>query len=107
MESSTGVEAECKRVKQAPPDETAVHQSRDSICDIWGPRTPYHGEGTWPARADHHVECDGQPDAWIQSACVLCSNGCGLDIAVKDKKIVGVRGRPDDPVNRGTRCPVQ
>ncbi|PIG87663.1 periplasmic nitrate reductase [Aspergillus arachidicola] len=33
------------------------------------------------------------PDKWVQSACVLCSNGCGLDIGVKDGRVVGVRSR--------------
>jgi anaerobic selenocysteine-containing dehydrogenase len=36
---------------------------------------------------------------------VLCSNGCGLDIGVKDGKIVGVRGRAVDRVNRGRLGP--
>ena len=44
-------------------------------------------------------------DSWVQSACVLCSNGCGLDIGVKDGRIVGVRGRADDHVNRGRLGP--
>jgi ferredoxin-nitrate reductase len=41
----------------------------------------------------------------VQSACVLCSNGCGLDIAVRDGRIVGVRGRDQDRVNRGRLGP--
>jgi len=45
------------------------------------------------------------PDGWVQSACVLCSNGCALDIAVKDGRIVGVRGREQDAVNRGRLGP--
>jgi predicted molibdopterin-dependent oxidoreductase YjgC len=32
---------------------------------------------------------------------VLCSTGCALDIGVKDGRIVGVRGRKEDRVNRG------
>ncbi|MFP5070978.1 molybdopterin oxidoreductase family protein [Pseudonocardia nantongensis] len=44
-------------------------------------------------------------DRWVRSACVLCSNGCGLDIAVADDEIVGVRGRADDRVNRGRLGP--
>jgi anaerobic selenocysteine-containing dehydrogenase len=40
-------------------------------------------------------------DAWVPSACLLCSNGCGLDIAVKDGRMVGVRGRAADRVNHG------
>lgn len=44
-------------------------------------------------------------DRWVQSACVLCSNGCGCDIAVKHGEIVGVRGRASDLVNRGRLGP--
>lgn len=78
-----------------------MEQSRDSIKDIWGKRTPYKGK--WPVRADQQtIE---EPDHWVQSACVLCSNGCGMDIGVKDGKIVGVRGRVVDAVNYGRLGP--
>jgi anaerobic selenocysteine-containing dehydrogenase len=36
---------------------------------------------------------------------VLCSNGCGLDIAVRGDQIVGVRGRADDRTNHGRLGP--
>lgn len=52
-------------------------------------------------RQDVNLQCDGEPDAWVHSACILCSNGCGLDIAVKDGRIVGVRGDVNHPVNFG------
>ena len=44
---------------------------------------------------------DREPDRWVASACLLYSNGCGLDIAVRDERIVGMRGRKDHPVNFG------
>jgi ferredoxin-nitrate reductase len=75
--------------------------SRDSITDIWGGRTPYFEH--WPERVDHRL--DEEPERWVPSACVLCSNGCALDIGVKDNKIVGVRGRAVDRVNRGRLGP--
>ena len=75
--------------------------TRDSISDIWGERTPY--TGTWPVRVDQHtIE---EPEHWVQSACVLCSNGCGMDIGVKNGQIVGVRGRGADRVNLGRLGP--
>src|SRR5437660_764407 len=77
--------------------------TRDSITDVWGERTPYHGEGQWRARVDERVT--EPPDRWVQSCCVLCTNGCGLDIAVKNGRIVGVRGRADDRVSRGRLGP--
>lgn len=80
----------------------------DRIADLWGPRTP-HARGTvWPARVDLHL-VDGlteeEVDRWVPSACLLCSNGCGCDIAVKDGRMVGVRGRATDVVNHGRLGP--
>jgi anaerobic selenocysteine-containing dehydrogenase len=44
-------------------------------------------------------------DHWAQSAAIMHSNGDGLDIAVKDGRIVGVRGRAQDRVNHGRGDP--
>ncbi|KAE8137849.1 hypothetical protein BDV38DRAFT_271133 [Aspergillus pseudotamarii] len=63
----------------------STYESRDSIQDAYGGRTPYKHE--WPTRLDMRVL--DTPDKWVQSACVLCSNGCGLDIGVKDGRVVG------------------
>ncbi|MDB5380791.1 MAG: narB 1, partial [Rhodospirillales bacterium] len=77
--------------------------TRDSIADIWGARTP-HGPGDeWPVRVDEQV--GEQPERWVQAGCVLCSNGCGCDIGVKDGRIVGIRGRAVDVVNKGRLGP--
>src|SRR4051812_12570241 len=81
----------------------AERTTRDSIKDVWGPRTPYFGEGRWPSRVDERVI--EEPERWVQSACVLCTNDCALDIGVKGNKIVGVRGRAGDIVNRGRLGP--
>ncbi|GEO08685.1 molybdopterin oxidoreductase family protein [Segetibacter aerophilus] len=78
-----------------------MQETRNSINNIWGERTPYRGK--WPVRVDQRV-CE-EPDKWVQSACVLCSNGCGIDIGVKDGKMVGVRGRKEDVVNFGRLGP--
>ena len=78
-------------------------ESRDSVQDIWGERTPFRGQGKWPERLDYRVR--EEPEQWIQSACVLCSNGCGIDIGVKQGRIVGVRGRATDAVNKGRLGP--
>ena len=74
------------------------------VGDIWGERTPFEGE--WPVRVDGLLQVpEAEVERWVQSACVLCSNGCGLDIAVKDGRIVGVRGRAEDRVNHGRLGP--
>jgi len=78
-----------------------MKQTRDSIVNIWGDRAPYVGD--WPVRVDERTT--EAPDHWVQSACILCSNGCGMDIGVKDGRIVGVRGRAVDRVNHGRLGP--
>ncbi len=80
----------------------------DRIAQIWGTRTPFGRGGRWPVRVDQALaqgveESDVQ--RWVQSACVLCSNGCGIDIGVRDGKMVGVRGRASDIVNHGRLGP--
>jgi anaerobic selenocysteine-containing dehydrogenase len=82
--------------------------SEDRIADIWGVRTP-HGAGTpWPERVDEFL-LDGVREAdvenWVRGACLLCSNGCGLEVAVADGRMVGVRGRAADRVNHGRLGP--
>jgi anaerobic selenocysteine-containing dehydrogenase len=77
--------------------------TRDSISDIWGPRAGYGGAGGWPVRQDERT-CE-PPEHWVKSVCVLCSAGCGLEIGVAGGRMVGVRGRSDDRVNRGRLGP--
>ncbi|GAB2966057.1 hypothetical protein GCM10017788_03810 [Amycolatopsis acidiphila] len=81
---------------------------RDGITQPWGSRTPYGPGEDWPARVDSRLAegvDPGEVDRWVRTAAVLHSNGDGLDLAVKDGRIVGVRGRTDDRVNRGRLDP--
>ncbi len=79
----------------------------ERIEDIWGGRTPFAAGAPWPTRVDSFLlEGVREEDVqWVQSACVLCSNGCGMDIAVQDGRMVGVRGRAEDRVNHGRLGP--
>jgi anaerobic selenocysteine-containing dehydrogenase len=80
----------------------------DRIAEPWGTRTPYGSGEDWPVKVDAHL-AEGvaaeDVDRWVQSATILHSNGDGLDIAVKDERIVGVRGRAEDRVNHGRLGP--
>ncbi|WP_370446182.1 hypothetical protein [Cryobacterium sp. Y57] len=80
----------------------------DRIGDIGGTRTPFARGEKWPVRVDQKL-ADGlgedDVDRWVQSACTLCSNGCVCDIAVKDGRMVGVRGRAIDIVNHARLGP--
>ncbi|MEV4105255.1 molybdopterin-dependent oxidoreductase [Nonomuraea sp. NPDC049649] len=105
----------------------------DRIADPWGRRTPYGppslveraaaslpgpvrrvlpGEAgrrtTWPVRVDTFLEegvTEADVDHWVRSASILHSNGDAMDIAVAGGRIVGVRGRATDRINRGRLGP--
>lgn len=76
----------------------------DRIAQPWGERTPYAAGETWPVHVDGFLDGDlteADVDRWVQSASILHSNGDAMDIAVEDDRIVGVRGRAVDRVDRG------
>ena len=78
------------------------------IAGIWGARTPFEAGAAWPERVDSYL-ADGVTEAtverWVRSACLMCSNGCGLEFGVASGKIVGVRGRAEDRINHGRLGP--
>ncbi len=41
----------------------------------------------------------------VKSVCPYCAVGCGLDVYVKDGKVIDIEGNPDSPINHGTLCP--
>src|SRR5215203_5875745 len=76
----------------------------DRIANLWGKRTPFGPGEEWPVRVDQILEkgvSEDDVDRWVQTASILHSNGDALDIAVKEGRIVGVRGRVVDRVNKG------
>ncbi|MFL6112187.1 MAG: molybdopterin oxidoreductase family protein [Catenulispora sp.] len=80
----------------------------DRIAKPWGERTPYRPGEIWPARVDTFLAsgvAESQVEQWARSASLLHSNGDAMDIAVAGGRIVGVRGRAADRVNRGRLGP--
>ncbi|MEU6459912.1 nitrate reductase [Streptomyces sp. NPDC047065] len=80
----------------------------DRIGQPWGARTVYGRHESWPGRVDTFL-ADGVAAAsvqrWVQAASILHSDGDAMDIAVADGRMVGVRGREVDRVNRGRLGP--
>ncbi|MEU6852369.1 nitrate reductase [Actinacidiphila alni] len=85
-----------------------MEPTTDRIAEPWGARTPYPAGGDWPERVDMYLR-DGvtpeQVDTWVRTASLLHSNGDAMDIAVAGGRMVGVRGRAGDRVNRGRLGP--
>ncbi|MGW4895697.1 molybdopterin oxidoreductase family protein [Kitasatospora sp. NPDC004240] len=80
----------------------------DRIAQPWGDRTPYGPGGPWPVRVDSYLRPGMSADRverWVATASLLHSNGDAMDIAVANGRMVGVRGRAGDRVNRGRLGP--
>lgn len=96
------------RPSSPPSSPSSTPRDRDAIADPWGARCPYAAGETWPARVDVHL-ADGvreeDVERWVPTASLLHSNGDAMDVAVCDGRVVGVRGRADDRVNRGRLGP--
>lgn len=45
-----------------------------------------------------------EPDQVVASACQFCNSLCRLQVALKQGRILEVRGEPDDPVQAGEIC---
>jgi hypothetical protein len=76
----------------------------DRIKEPWGERRTFAPGEEWPVRVDQFLEqglSEDDIDRWVQTASILHSNGDALDVAVRDSRIVGVRGRGVDRVNKG------
>jgi nitrate reductase NapA len=41
---------------------------------------------------------------WDRGVCRFCGTGCGIQVATADGRVVGVKGDPASPVNRGLLC---
>ena len=41
---------------------------------------------------------------WHKGVCRFCGTGCGLQVGVRDGRIVATKGDPEAPVNRGLNC---
>ena len=41
----------------------------------------------------------------VHSVCPYCAVGCGLNVYVKDGRVIDIEGNPDSPMNHGTLYP--
>ncbi|MEU8346181.1 hypothetical protein AB0C74_31175 [Spirillospora sp. NPDC048832] len=80
----------------------------DRIAEPWGTRTPYGPGEDWPVRVDTFLQ-EGvsaeDVDRWVPTASILHSNGDAMEVAVRDGRMVGVRGAAGDRVNHGRLGP--
>jgi assimilatory nitrate reductase catalytic subunit len=71
--------------------------SVDQLVDQFGPHAQRTPPGGW---VDH-----GEPDKLVATHCCFCGQQCGINLKVKDNKVIGFEPREDFPFNRGKLCP--
>ena len=47
---------------------------------------------------------DASKLTWSKAPCRFCGTGCGVQVAVKDNRVVATQGDVDAEVNRGLNC---
>lgn len=71
-------------------------QSEEQYIDQYGPHLNYTPKGGWDTR---------KPDKLVKTHCCFCGVQCGIQLKVKDNKVIGFEPREDFPVNKGKLCP--
>ena len=74
-----------------------IPQSIDELINIYGPHPQYTPPGGW--------EDSGEPDKLVATHCCFCGQQCGINLKVKNNKVVGFEPREDFPFNQGKLCP--
>lgn len=70
----------------------------DEIINVFGPHKHYPNKGTVRSNPQN-------PDALVKTHCCFCGLQCGIQLKVKDKKVVGFEPWNDFPFNEGRLCP--
>ncbi|MBL8229680.1 MAG: molybdopterin-dependent oxidoreductase, partial [Bryobacterales bacterium] len=52
-----------------------------------------------------HTSAHRSADRWVKSTCGYCSVGCGMELGVRDNRVVAIKGWDAHPVSGGKLCP--
>ncbi|MCE9574291.1 MAG: molybdopterin oxidoreductase family protein [Deltaproteobacteria bacterium] len=70
----------------------------DLIAEF-GPHLAYEPPGGW------HGPSAGPPPALVKTHCCFCGQQCGIQLKVRDNKVIGFEPWEEFPFNRGMLCP--
>lgn len=69
----------------------------EELVARFGPRARRVPAGGWSTR--------GEPDRLVKTHCCFCGQQCGIQLKVKDEKVIGFEPWEDFPFNEGKLCP--
>ena len=70
-----------------------------ALRERYGPHTSYAPPGGWAEQAAH------PPDRLVKTHCCFCGQQCGIQLKVRDDRVVGFEPWEEFPFNRGMLCP--
>ena len=68
----------------------------EKYIEFYGPTPVYTPAGGWN---------NGVPDKLVKTHCCFCGVQCGIQLKVKDNKVIGFEPWDEFPVNQGKLCP--
>jgi assimilatory nitrate reductase catalytic subunit len=71
----------------------------DDLVSAYGPHLNYAPPGGWDEAARR------TPDRLVKTHCSFCGMQCGIQLKVRDEKVVGFEPWEEFPFNRGMLCP--
>src|SRR6185312_13255209 len=71
--------------------------SPEQFVDEFGPHPAYIPPGGWQSPRD--------PDRVVKTHCCFCGQQCGIQLKVKDNRVIGFEPWEDFPFNQGRLCP--
>ena len=72
-------------------------QSAEALIERYGPHLNETPFGGW--------ESGGEPAEHVKTHCCFCGVQCGIELKVRDNRVVGFEPWEEFPVNRGMLCP--
>jgi nitrate reductase NapAB chaperone NapD len=98
----------CRRASSTSAPTRSSHERGDARCagvtSCASRRGRRRGSAglTLPRGADGR---DRRPGVkWSKAPCRFCGTGCGVNVAVKDNRVIATQGDPQAEVNRGLNC---
>lgn len=69
----------------------------EQITEQFGPHLNYEPPGGWRGR--------GEPEKLVKTHCCFCGQQCGIQLKVRENRVIGFEPWEEFPFNRGKLCP--
>src|SRR5690349_4868614 len=71
----------------------------EALQEQYGPHLNYTPAGGWQEESRHPADC------LVKTHCCFCGQQCGIQLKVRENKVIGFEPWEQFPFNRGMLCP--